>query len=104
MFYQTTQVFLAAEQAAQIINDKNVYIIQTRTQMQGISAMLFFNGESSAEENLDLLNDAIKNVTTGVVTTAVRNTKIDNVKINEEFIGIINRKDYNLYTKLHWNR
>ncbi|VEU60977.1 kinase [Mycoplasmopsis bovigenitalium] len=88
-----SNIFLAAEQAAKIINDKNVYIIQTRTQMQGISAMIFFNGESSAEENLDLLNDAIKNVTTGEVTTAVRNTKIDNVKINEgEFIGIINGK------------
>ncbi|WP_029608411.1 DAK2 domain-containing protein [Mycoplasma simbae] len=88
-----SNIFLAAQQAAQIIDDKNVFIIESRSQMQGMAAMIHFNSESSAEENLELLNEAIKTVKTGEVTTAIRTTKIDNVKIKEgQFIGILDHK------------
>ncbi|MBU4689928.1 DAK2 domain-containing protein [Mycoplasma zalophidermidis] len=88
-----SNIFLAAEQAGKIINNKNVYIIQSRSQLQGISAMLNFNHESSAEENLDLLTEAIKTVQTGEITQATRTTKLNNVKIKEgHFIGLTDHK------------
>ncbi|BBG40767.1 hypothetical protein MCAL106L_0220 [Mycoplasmopsis californica] len=88
-----SNIFLAAEQAAQIIDDKNVYIIQTRSQLQGIAAMMHFNSESSANENKKLLTEAIDTVITGEITTAIRSTKMNNVKIKEgDYIGIVDHK------------
>ncbi|WP_027120340.1 DAK2 domain-containing protein [Mycoplasmopsis lipofaciens] len=88
-----SNIFLAAEQAAQTIVNKNVFIIPTKSQLQGVSAILNFNKEASAKENNEILNEAIKLITTGQVTQATRNTKIDGIKIKEgDFIGIKNSK------------
>ncbi|MCS4536903.1 MULTISPECIES: DAK2 domain-containing protein [unclassified Mycoplasma] len=88
-----SNIFLASEQAGKIINDKNVFIIQTRSQLQGIAAMLNFNHDLDAQSNLELLNEAIKTVTTGEITQAIRTTKMHNIKIKEgNFIGIADGK------------
>lgn len=88
-----SNIFLAAEQAAQAITDKKVFIIQTRSQIQGLTALMNFNSESSPKENRETMSEAIKLVTTAEVTQAIRSTKIDNVKIKEgQFIGITDGK------------
>ncbi|WP_406616869.1 DAK2 domain-containing protein [Mycoplasmopsis adleri] len=88
-----SNIFLTAEQAAQAISNKKVHIIQTRTQIQGINAMLAFNKDTSAKENNELMSEMIKLVKTGEVTTAVRDTKLNGVKIKEgHFISILDGK------------
>lgn len=88
-----SNVILTAQQAAQTITDKKVIIIPTKTQIQGISALMYFNKETNAEENKELMQDAIQNVVTGQVTTAVRNTTIDGIKIKEgQYLALINNK------------
>ncbi|TQC54098.1 DAK2 domain-containing protein [Mycoplasmopsis mucosicanis] len=88
-----SNIFLAAEQAAQIIDDKNVYIIKSKTQLQGVVAMMNFAADASAEENFEMLNEAIKTIKTGEVTTAIRSTKMNNVRIKEgQFIGILDHE------------
>ncbi|UUD34786.1 DAK2 domain-containing protein [Mycoplasmopsis caviae] len=88
-----SNIFLAAEQAAQSITDKKIFIIQTRSQIQGLTALMNFDPEASAKDNKDIINDAIKLVTTGEITQAIRSTKIDNVKIKEgQYIGITDGK------------
>ncbi|QSF13906.1 DAK2 domain-containing protein [Mycoplasma sp. Mirounga ES2805-ORL] len=86
-------IFLAAEQAAQIINDKKVFIIPTKSQAQGFTALLNFDADATAEENKDTLNEAIKLIKSGEVTQSIRTTKIDGIKIKEgEFIAIYDSK------------
>lgn len=88
-----SNIFLAAEQAAQAITNKKVFIIQTRSQIQGLTALMNFNSESSPKENRETMSESIKLVTTAEVTQAIRSTKIDNVKIKEgQFIGITDGK------------
>lgn len=88
-----SNIFLTAEQAAQAINDKKIHIIPTKTQVQGINAILGFNRDSSVEENKELMTEMMKMIKTGEVTTAVRDTKMNNVKIKQgEFLAIVDSK------------
>ncbi|RIV16683.1 DAK2 domain-containing protein [Mycoplasmopsis gallopavonis] len=88
-----SNVILVAQQAAQVHRDSNVVIIPTKTQIQGITAMLNFNHSTSPEENIEMMQDAIEGVDTGEVTRAVRNTTLNNIKIKEgDFLAILNGK------------
>lgn len=84
-----SNVLLTAQQAAQTITDKKVIVIPSKTQMQGISAMMYFSPDTTEEENKDNMTEAIHNIQTGEVTTAVRNTTISGIKIKEgQFLSI----------------
>ena len=88
-----SNIFLAAEQAAQSVNDKKVYIIPTKSQVQGVSALLNFAKDNTVKENRENMTDAIKLVKTGEITKSVRSTNIDGIKIKEgQFIGILDHK------------
>lgn len=84
-----SNIFLAAQQAAQVVTDKKVYIINTRSQIQGVTALLNFNEETSVKENKELIDEAISMVKTLEITQATRTTKINGVKIKEgQYIAI----------------
>ncbi|WP_029512791.1 DAK2 domain-containing protein [Mycoplasmopsis iners] len=88
-----SNIFLTAQQAAHTIQDKRVWVIPTKSQVQGIVALLNFDKETNAKDNEEIMKDAIKLVVTGEVTRAVRNTKLHGVKIKEgQFIGIADSK------------
>ena len=82
-------IILAADQAKHMIEDKDIIVIPTKTVPQGISAVIAFNPEISAEENLEAMKDALVYVKSGQVTYAVRDTSIDGHEIHEsDIMGI----------------
>ncbi|MGZ9413452.1 DAK2 domain-containing protein [Mycoplasma sp. Z386] len=88
-----SNIILSAQQAVQTIQDKKVIIIPTKTQIQGISASLNFNEESDWDDNKELMEDAIKSVSTGEVTIASRETTMNGIKIKEgDYLAIANGK------------
>ncbi|UVD81626.1 DAK2 domain-containing protein [Mycoplasma iguanae] len=88
-----SNIILAAQQAVQTIKDKKVIVIPTKSQMQGITAIMHFNEETNWEDNKELMDEVIKNVKTIEITKASRTTNINNVKVYEgEFISILNGK------------
>lgn len=88
-----SNIILAAQQAAQIITNKNIYVIPTKTQMEGISAIYNFDKELDFEHNKEEMEDAIPSTKTGEITKAVKTTKINGIKVTKnDFIGISNRK------------
>ncbi len=76
-------IILAANQAKALTEDKEIHVIQTKTVPQGITAMVSFLPDQSAEENEEAMAEAITMVKTGQVTYAVRDTKIDDKEIRE---------------------
>ncbi len=74
-------IILAAEQARDITEDKNIIVIPTKTVPQGIAAVISYVAEASVEENQDVMLDAISIVKTGQVTYAVRDTSISGKEI-----------------------
>lgn len=82
-------VILAANQAADLVEDKKVIVIPTKTVPQGITAVINFVPDLSAEENAEVMSSEIKNVKTGEVTYAVRDTQIDDKVIKQgDYMGI----------------
>ena len=86
-------IILAAEQTIPMVKDRNVIIVPTRTIPQGMTAMLNFDPEISAESNAQLMMDAAHNVDTGRVTFAARNSEFGGKKIKEgDIIALENGK------------
>ena len=82
-------IILAANQAAELMTDKELLVIPTKTIPQGITAVINFVPELSVEENEETMLREIKNVKTGQVTYAVRDTVIDDKEIKQDdFMGI----------------
>ena len=86
-------IILAAEQTVPMVNDRNVVIVPTRTIPQGMTAMLNFDPEISAESNAQLMMDSAQNVGTGLVTFAARSSEFGGKKIKEgDIIALENGK------------
>ena len=84
-----SNIIMAANQAASIIDDKEIIVIPTKTVPQGITAVINFLPDVSAEENKDAMVEAISTVKTGQVTYAVRDTEIDGFEIKQnDYMGI----------------
>lgn len=76
-------IILAAEQAVYLVEDKNIIVVPSRTVPQGITALINFMPDLSAEENLENMKAEMARVKTGQITYAVRTTNIDGMDITE---------------------
>ena len=83
IFPNNKNIILAANQARDLTEDKEIIVVPTKTIPQGISAMISFVPEKGGEENLASMTDAISRVKTGQITYAVRDTRIDDKEIHE---------------------
>lgn len=86
IFPNNKNITLAANQAKSLVKDKEVIVIPTKTVPQGITAIINFVPDLSAEENEEVMLEEIKNVKTGQVTYAVRDTHIDDKDIHKDDI------------------
>ncbi len=82
-------IILAANQAAELTTEKDLFVIPTKTIPQGITAVINFVPEMTADENEENMIQEISNVKTGQITYAVRDTVIDDKEIKKgDFMGI----------------
>ncbi|MFQ8939023.1 MAG: DAK2 domain-containing protein [Agathobacter rectalis] len=82
-------IIMAANQAVDFVEDKQIIVIPTKTIPQGITALVNYIPDHSAEENKEQMMAEIENVKTGQVTYAVRDTEIDGKTIKQnDFMGI----------------
>ncbi len=79
-------IILAANQAKDLVEDKNIIVIPTKTVPQGITAIINYVPDMSMEDNEATMCEEILNVKTGQVTYAVRDTNIDGKEIHEDDI------------------
>ena len=86
IFPNNKNITLAANQAKSLVKDKEVIVIPTKTVPQGITAIINFVPDMSAEENEEAMLEAIQYVKTGQVTYAVRDTRIDDKEIHKDDI------------------
>ena len=86
IFPNNKNITLAANQAKSLVEDKDVIVIPIKTVPQGITAVINFVPDMSAEENEEAMMDAIQYVKTGQVTYAVRDTCIDEKEIHKDDI------------------
>ncbi len=89
IFPNNKNIVLAANQARDLTEDKQIIVVPTRTVPQGITAMISYVPEKSPEENAEVMAEAVSKVKTGQITYAVRDTRIDDKEIHEgDIMGI----------------
>jgi DAK2 domain fusion protein YloV len=76
-------IILAANQAVSLEEKKKLIVIPTKTVPQGITALINFVPDDSAEENEKRMDEEINHVKTGQITYAVRDTVIDDKEIKK---------------------
>ena len=82
-------IILAAEQAKSLSEDTKVYVVPSKTVPQGITALINFAPDLTAEENMEQMTEEMSHVKTAQITYAVRNTSIDGMEIAEgDIMGI----------------
>ena len=82
-------IILAANQAKSLVEDKEIFVIPTKTVPQGITAVINYVPDLSVEENVAVMEEEIGKVKTGQVTYAVRDTSIDDKEIKQgDYMGI----------------
>lgn len=82
-------IILAANQARDLTEDKEIIVVPSKTAPQGVAAMIAFDASASGEDNLAKMTEDMGNVKTGQVTYAVRDTSIDGKSINAgDIMGI----------------
>ena len=82
-------IVLAANQARDICEDKNIVVLPTKTLPQGITALINFVPDASVEDNTETMTSELANVKSGEITYAVRDTIIDDKTIKEgDYMGI----------------
>ena len=80
---------MAANQAAELTEDKKILVVPTKTIPQGITSVINYMPDLSPEDNLENMKEEIQNVLTGEITYAVRDTMIDDKEIHkDDFMGI----------------
>ncbi len=89
IFPNNGNIILAANQAKELTEDKEIAVVPSKTVPQGIAALIEFIDGKSTEDNLERMKEAMANVKSGSVTYAVRDTVIDDKEIKEnDIMGI----------------
>lgn len=84
-----SNIILAAGQAKDLCEDKNIVVIPSRTIPQGIMAMLNYMPTRSVSDNEKAMLDEMKNVKSGEITYSIRDTVIQGHEIKQgDIMGI----------------
>ncbi|MBQ7799127.1 MAG: DAK2 domain-containing protein, partial [Oscillospiraceae bacterium] len=75
-------IIMAAEQAVPLA-DREIRVLHTRTIPQGLSAMLIFDSDASADDNQKEMMKAAENVGSGQITFAARDSDYEGYNIKE---------------------
>lgn len=78
-----SNIILTANQSKDIVDDKNIIVIPSKTIPQGIAAVINFIYDSSIYENAERMTEEMYHIKSGQVTYAVRDTAVNGTKINQ---------------------
>ncbi len=82
-----------AQQAAELIENKKVEVLETRSMQAGLAALLEFSLEREITDNVQQMNEAIPLVRTGSVSIAQRDALIDGVAVRlGQHMGVLDEK------------
>lgn len=95
VFPNNGNIILSANAARDVLKDEiDVVVIETKTIMQGIVGAMNLNPDLDKDENINVINDAIKEVKSGQITYAIKDSELNGVKIKkDEFMAIKETKD-----------
>ena len=87
-----SNIIMAAKQAADVTENKDIIVLETKTIPQGLAACIQFNPADDPSTNAERMKEAISEVKSGQITYAIKNTTIEGREIHEgDYMGILNK-------------
>ncbi|MCY9668294.1 DAK2 domain-containing protein [Paenibacillus alginolyticus] len=84
-----SNIILAAQQASELVDNKTLIVIPSKSIPQGLAAILAFQEKADAQTNTAAMSESLRRVKSGQVTYAVRDTNMNGIDIKQgHFIGI----------------
>jgi len=84
-------IIMAAEQCVDMVEDKRVVVLPSRTVPQGISALLVLDPDAGVEENVEQMTQAMQAVSTAEVTYAARDSDFGGFAIKQgDYMALLN--------------
>ncbi len=81
-------IILVAEQVKDLTK-KQVEVLETKTLPEGLAALLAYNSHQTLNDNLETMNESLKQVTTGLVTYATRDAVIKGEEVKHgQYLGL----------------
>ena len=88
-----SNIIMAARQAADVTEGKDIHVLETRSIPQGLAACINFNPDTDAESNEAAMQEAISHVKTGQITYAIKDTSVDGREIHAgDYMGIFEKE------------
>lgn len=81
-----SNIILAANQAKELIEDKNIFVVPSKNVPQGITSLIEFDHSGEAQENYDTMLESLSTVKTLQVTYSVRDTVFNDMEISKDDI------------------
>lgn len=92
IFPNNSNIVMAANQAAQVAEGKEIHVLPSKTIPQGLAACIMFNPDADPQTNLKEMEDAIAHVKSGEVTYAIKDTTYEGLDIKAgEYMGIFGK-------------
>lgn len=85
-------IILAANQAKDLTEDKEIIVIPSKNIPQGIAALVNYVSGQPADENAETMTEEMELIKSGQVTYAVRDTNMDGKEIKQgDFMGLTDK-------------
>jgi len=86
-------ILVTVKKLLEVSDKENINVIESKSIQQGISSVIYFDDNSSFEENISQMNTAIASIEEASVTISTRDVIIDEKKIKKnQYIAILNDK------------
>lgn len=86
VFPNNKNIIMSAQQSVDLVKDRTVIIIPTKTVPQGAAAILAYNPDLSFQENAEVMTEVASGVKTGQITFAARDSEFGGFKIKQDDI------------------
>ncbi len=92
IFPNNSNIVMAANQAADVMDELDIHVLPAKTIPQGIAACVMYNPDADIEDNLAEMNEAIAHVKSGEVTYAIKDTTYEGLPIKAgQYMGILGK-------------
>ena len=93
LFPNNANICMVAEQVAKFVEDRNVVVIPSVSVPQGISALMQFDPDASADVNTEAMREALKAVKTLDMTYAAHDSTVNGEKVVcGQILGLVEHK------------
>ncbi len=86
-------IIMAAQQCVDLVENKQVIVLQAKTVPQGISAMIAVDPDGEVADNTEAMSEAMGAVTTMEITYAARDSEFDGAAIKEgDYLALVDNQ------------